>query len=659
MKSEIGNRKSTMASVWRRGLTWRSLLIGLALVVVEAVCAPNAIWGLASSEITWSYMPIVAVFPFFVVVVVVNVVLKALRRRWALRPAELVVIFAMALVSAGTPLFLVGFLLSLMASPYYLATPENRWVELLHPHLPHWLFPSDDANAMRWFYEGVSPGAATPRGAWVVPMAWWALLVVAFYFVCLCIVVMLRRQWVERERLVYPLLAVPHALIEDSDDGRLMPKLLRNRVFWWGFSVPMGIIAWNVISYFEPGFPRIPMHGTWVSFGRGFPGLNLILVFPTLGLAYFANSEVIFSVWFFYLLGVLQEGIYNRIGFSIGRSTVFCWGMAATGWQSFGAFVVMVLGALWMARRHLWEVAATALGRRKLDDSNEILSYRAAVFGFLGGTAFLVGWLWRSGMSVALALGFVATVYVIYLGLARIVAQTGVSYVTPPLVAQPFLFFGLGSASLAPRELVGLSCAYGWHGDVQTTFMVGATQDAKLADRFRVKGRSLLPALGASVVVGLVVSIVFILSMAYSRGSSNFGSWTFRPADGMGDRCFGMAVRQISEPKGPDWGRLGCFGGGATAMTLLMLLKYRFAWWPLHPVGLAVASVWTIRRSAFSIFLAWAAKTVILRVGGVRLYHKAAPFFLGLILGCFTGIALSQLVDAIWFWGRGHPIYNA
>jgi len=155
----------TTQESWQRGLTWRSLAIGLALVVVEAACGPNAIWGLASSEITWSYMPVVAVFPFFVVILL-NVALKAMRRQWALRPAELVVIFGMAIVSAGTPLFLVGFLLALMGSPYYCASPENRWADLLHPYLPHWAFPSDANGAMRAFFEGLPQGAAVPWSEW-------------------------------------------------------------------------------------------------------------------------------------------------------------------------------------------------------------------------------------------------------------------------------------------------------------------------------------------------------------------------------------------------------------------------------------------------------------------------------------------------------------
>lgn len=159
-----GGQACPAGPTWRRGLTWRSVLIGLALVVVEAVCAPNAIWGLASSELPWSYMPVITVFPFLVIVVVLNVVLKAVRRSWALRPAELVVVFGMGLVSAGTPLFLVGFMLALMASSYYCASPENGWGELLHPYLPHWLFPADSAGGMRGFFEGLRPGETTPVG---------------------------------------------------------------------------------------------------------------------------------------------------------------------------------------------------------------------------------------------------------------------------------------------------------------------------------------------------------------------------------------------------------------------------------------------------------------------------------------------------------------
>jgi hypothetical protein len=47
---------------------------------------------------------------------------------------------------------------------------------------------------------------------------------------------------------------------------------------------------------------------------------------------------------------------------------------------------------------------------------------------------------------------------------------------------------------------------------------------------------------------------------------------------------------------------------------------------------------------------------VILRVGGITLFRKARPFFLGLLLGYVLGIGLGFVVDVIWFPTHGHMI---
>ena len=66
-----------------------------------------------------------------------------------------------------------------------------------------------------------------------------------------------------------------------------------------------------------------------------------------------------------------------------------------------------------------------------------------------------------------------------------------------------------------------------------------------------------------------------------------------------------------------------------------------------------------IRRQAAAIFLAWSAKTVILRFGGLDLYRRAAPFFIGLILGQWIGVGISFVVDLLFFYGDGHVIMHA
>ena len=62
-------------------------------------------------------------------------------------------------------------------------------------------------------------------------------------------------------------------------------------------------------------------------------------------------------------------------------------------------------------------------------------------------------------------------------------------------------------------------------------------------------------------------------------------------------------------------------------------MKTRFLWWPLHPGGYVLISGTGMGRLWFTIFLSWLAKATILKIGGVKLYRQAVPFFLGLILG--------------------------
>jgi hypothetical protein len=123
-------------------------------------------------------------------------------------------------------------------------------------------------------------------------------------------------------------------------------------------------------------------------------------------------------------------------------------------------------------------------------------------------------------------------------------------------------------------------------------------------------------------------------------------------------QIFASIVEKVRNPVETDWKRLGFFGGGAGAMAFLTFMKYRFIWWPLHPIGLAVGDNWAVWASAFSIFVTWLAKLVILRVGGIRGYERAKPFFLGMLVGYIAGVGLNFLVDFIWFPGQGHMLYH-
>ncbi|MBT4976713.1 MAG: hypothetical protein HOM86_05160, partial [Gemmatimonadetes bacterium] len=49
---------------------------------------------------------------------------------------------------------------------------------------------------------------------------------------------------------------------------------------------------------------------------------------------------------------------------------------------------------------------------------------------------------------------------------------------------------------------------------------------------------------------------------------------------------------------------------------------------------------------------------LILRFGGVGLYLRLKPLFLGMVVGFFFGVFFSFAVDYFWFMGAGHPILH-
>ena len=639
----------------RTGLTLRAFLLGVVMVAIVTVGAPFSSFILNSTYLATNYFPLGAVFPFFVLVAIVNVALKAIKPGWAFKPAELIASFMMGLVAAAVPTYgLTGYLISVNAAPYYFASPENRWSDYFHEHIPAWICPTD-VEAMKWFFEGVPVGQAIPWSAWLVPMIWWALLLGSVLWLCLCLIVILRKQWIEKERLTFPLAEIPVEMVEESDSPRLTPKFMQSRLFWYGFSLTFLFICWNMIGYFVPGFPAIPRRFGYVRIGRGFPAINTNIYPPMTGVAFLLHLDVSFSVWFFYILGVVQTGLFNRFGFTIGSADTYCSAPAAMGWQGFGAFTVMVMTGLWMARDHLRDVLREAWhGSPRGVGPEEVMSYRAAVLGVLLSLLFIGCWMGASGMSLPVIVLFLFAAVVLYIGLTRIVIEGGLVFLRGPIIPQSFACHVLGTATLSPACLTAISFSYGWFCDIIACFMPSGANSVKMGERTGLSGRGIFIAIVSALVIGFAISLPLTLYFGYRYGAYNFNSWVFR---GGAATPFANTVTKLKNASSADLGRLGFLGIGAVVMAGLQVLRYRLSWWPLHPFGFPLAAVLQVKWSCFSIVVGWAAKLVVLRLGGIGLYRKAKPFFIGLIMGFFFGSGVSFFVDWIAFFGEGHRLY--
>ena len=62
------------------------------------------------------------------------------------------------------------------------------------------------------------------------------------------------------------------------------------------------------------------------------------------------------------------------------------------------------------------------------------------------------------------------------------------------------------------------------------------------------------------------------------------------------------------------------------------------------------------RNAFFPVFLTWLLKTILIRVGGVRLYQEVQPLMIGIMVGYVLGAAVAILADVLYFPGSIHEL---
>ena len=116
-------------------------------------------------------------------------------------------------------------------------------------------------------------------------------------------------------------------------------------------------------------------------------------------------------------------------------------------------------------------------------------------------------------------------------------------------------------------------------------------------------------------------------------------------------------VSHIRSPDPVEAAPIWFFVVGVVGMALLTFLRYRFIWWPVHPVGLAVAYTGLTIHAAFSIFVTWLCKVIVMNIGGMGLYRRTVPFFIGLIVGYALAVPIGYILDVLFFPGQGHGVH--
>ena len=649
-------RKSAVQAQQTARIRWgRAALWGLSVVVFVNAWMAYCEYVIRASRLNGSHFPVAVVAAIGALVLIVWPLLTSVQgKSWGLTTHERRIVLLMGLIGGAIPANgLTGFMLGIIATPYYYATPENNWGSF-HPYIPGWIVPPDQYHAMRWFFNGLPPGEQIPWNVWWVPLFWWTSFAAAVIGVCLSLSVLLRKQWVEYEKLSYPLVEAGMSLVAGSDDPSGRKPVYKSTLFWIGASVSFTILAWNAISWLTPMLPQINVQGTAIEIIPGTEPLKTRVNFLTVGLSYFAPQQLLGSLIVAYLIVSVESAIFNRVGLTFSTAGD-SWTNTdvGVGWQSFGAMVVFVLWGLWQARRHLAHMFRAAV--KGDDDGSEMLSPRTCVLVLLVSSAYFWLWLHQAGMDYSFAAMFVLMTILGYLALGRMIAEAGWVYQRLPISPQTSTVFLLGVEGFSPGTMTAFAFSYSLIANGRGLFMPAIVQATRLADTLKGNVRRIAWLIALSFLVGIAVSVVYTLYLGYTYGAYNFRVYPF---SGGNYEAFAHTIRKIENPFGPDPLRMVMSGVGAVIMSGLILIRYRFPLFAFHPLGFVFPFTYLTRFAVFSMSLTWLTKAVLLRLGGQELYRKTQPLFLGLAVGYAFGVALSFLVDWAFFPGSGHTIHS-
>ena len=154
----------------------------------------------------------------------------------------------------------------------------------------------------------------------------------------------------------------------------------------------------------------------------------------------------------------------------------------------------------------------------------------------------------------------------------------------------------------------------------------------KLAEQGNLDVKGLSRLMLALIVIAMPLCILMLVDTFFELGvdSGKVGG----QINSFGGRAYRFLDGWLSSPQDSNTPHIAAMTIGFLVTIALAAVRTRLFWWPIHPLGYGVS---------FHIHLFWAAfiisavaKWSLLKYGGIGLYRKAIPLFLGLALGDFV-----------------------
>ena len=649
-----------------------ALMLGSFGCLFVWIVTPYNNFILKTGFISDDYLPASVLALLLLMVLIVNPVLMMIRRSWALNFKQIALMVGVLFVAASISSH--GLLRSL---PYSLAkqvSDASEWKENAgyyeEADLPPSLFPGklgyhENTDVVRQFLVKLPKGEPIPWGPWIWPAIGWLSFFLFVWMMCISFAGIMLPQWQQNERLAFPLTRILQSLMETPEDRCLLPPIFREKWFWIAALVVLFVHSLVGLNTYYP--LRIPAYQTSWSLMPLFTEEPLSYMpaymksgrfyFIFIGVAYFMSTRVSFSIWFF----MVAYAIYTMIS----QAYFPPFFEAAPVAHRSGALLSVAVTILWLGRARWFRVLRCAVYPGSTTRSEDDRRDRNFVYMFCLGILGMFGWLVWAGVQVPWAMLLVGIIFVYQLVVSRIVAETGLPVVG--LYDQHFLHY----FSLIPIRL--LNGASAWFLGALSAQIGGATRSSLAA--FAMQSMSLDEKAGprrqwknaryyvVTLILGFFICGAAHLYFSYNN-SQTLDSNPETPISSWGTYRLHPAVDRLREQiegkwDEPAYNRPAHMAFGAVMAGGLQYASLTMPKWPLHPVGVLLAYTWFGQTVWMSVAAGWLLRVVLILFGGVRLYRRLRPLFIGLIIGeVLAAIVWFSVSGILAFYGQPYEIVS-
>lgn len=626
----------TVGKIKDAGVTLRAVLIALPLI-----CLNN--WWITLIEVRWyaldgTCLPIF-ITPVFMLFLIClgNLGVRRLLPQWALRKGELLTIYIMIVMGATLASHdLIQNLFGAIGHPHFLNNESNHYDKVFQRFLPRDMFVTDKVALKGFYAGGTNPWVWSILRYWLAPLALWGSLILVLIAMMLCINILIRKQWTENEKLVFPLVQLPLAMTAENAGT----KFYANKLMWLGFAIACFIGLLNGLHVLYPSLPGLAgvkafnigqffTDRPWNAVNR-LRDFNITMYPFTIGLAYFIPLDLSFSCWFFYV----ARKAWQVVGAAMGWDGAGTSGFPYWDAQSSGAWLALSTVIMMAAIPHLksvWKQAFFLTGGTAEEVSESSL-YRKSFYILGLGSAFLIWLSMWMGMPFYYAIIFYGLYFLISIGICRVRAELGTPHEIYFVNPQQIMVGLFGFNIIGVANMTVLQSMYWFNRCYRSHPMPNQLESMKLAEGTSIKMKPLIFVLMLSTVVGLLSAYWANLHICYQDGAQagclGFKWW-------VGAESFDKLVTLTKSQPGIDLVWIVHVILGAVIVIGLNLMRGAFVGWPFHPAGYALAISFAMDYFWFAFFVAWLIKLLLIRYGGMKLHNTFVPFFLGLVLGDF------------------------